>query len=468
MRLTLRRVCLLSTFLLGLAPCSASAEHRVALLIGNSDYADSALKTPKRDLKAMASRLEQFGFRCETHENLDESKLKSTIEGFANRTPTLGTALILFTGQVLPGKYKNDSGVAMLGVNSKPGRGYTVELALGELTQRGGSILNMVVVDGPKAPVTKVKLPDGCVYAVATFDTLLNNLKGDLHLTGALRKSAKVFTSTATADNPVAGRGSVAISPPDRFVLGNKAGDEWVNSRGMVFCWCPPGRYVTGSPPSEVGRFDDEAQKEVVIKNGFWISKYEMTLRENLRNRPRKSIAKSKNDPLTMINHDDARAMTQRNFSEAERKAGRLASDWQYSLPTEEQWEYAARAGTTTPYYFGADINDLPKHANFGDKSHYDTGDVFSLRSHRTLDDGVVQLARVGSYLPNPWGLHDIHGNVAEWCINGAIRGGSWVSTPATCRVAYRHYYSSRNEQNFIGYRIVIQKTPPPKPKSKQ
>ena len=457
----------LSIFALTLVLTSlpAQAEHRVALLIDNSDYEDESLKSPRRDLKALADRLGQFGFRCETHENLDESKLKSTIENFADRTPTLGTALVFFTGQVLPGKYKNNSGVAMLGVNSKPGRGYTVELALEALSQRGGSVLNLIVVDGPKAPTTEIKLPNDCVYVVAPYDTLLGNFKTAPHLAGTLRKSAKTFVSTAQAEDVVAGRGSVAIAPPSQFVLGRKAGDEWVNSRGMVFVWCPPGRYTKGSPANEPGRFEDEVQEQVVIETGFWIAKYEMTLRENLRNRPRNTLAKNKNDPLTMINHDDARAMTQRTFSASERKAGRLADDWQYSLPTEDQWEYAARAGTSSPYYFGTDINDLPKHANFGDKSHYETGDVFSLHSHRTLDDGAVLPTLVGSYLPNAWGLHDIHGNVAEWCINGAIRGGNWVSTPETCRVAYRHHYSSRNEQNFIGYRIVIQKTPPAKPK---
>ena len=195
----------------------------------------------------------------------------------------------------------------------------------------------------------------------------------------------------------------------------------------------------------------------MVIQDGFWISKYEMTLRENLRNHPRLTIAKHKNDPLTMIHLDDGKAMTNTLTAE-EAKADRLPNDWRYTLPTQEQWEYAARAGTSSRFYFGDDLQRLPQHGNFGDKSYYESKDIYSNAAERTLDDGTVKLAIVGSYQPNPWGLHDVCGNVAEWCIDTAIRGGSWVSLPENCRSAYRDQFASRNEQNFIGYRLVIQK----------
>jgi formylglycine-generating enzyme required for sulfatase activity len=218
---------------------------------------------------------------------------------------------------------------------------------------------------------------------------------------------------------------------------------------------------VAGSPKNEPARYPDETPREATITDGFWLSKYELTLSQRVARRgPGRTIARHKLDPMTMINHDDAKRMT-RTFSESERKVGRLSNDWQYSLPTEEQWEYAARAGTSTRFYFGNDIKTLPLHANFADKTFYDTGDIYSNAAHRTLDDGAAKLTHVGSYATNPWGLHDMYGNVAEWCINYAVRGGGWPSVAQNCRSAYRDSYSSRNEQNFIGYRLVIQKTPP-------
>ncbi len=200
-----------------------------------------------------------------------------------------------------------------------------------------------------------------------------------------------------------------------------------------------------------------------MIPRGFWISKYELTVTENPRSRHNKATGSHKNHPLTMVNHDDAKQMTLKILTEEGHQHAALPGDWQYSLPTEEQWEYAARAGTKTQYSFGDDPQLLPEYGNFGDKSYYESLDVFSNSAHRTLDDGSVRQASVGRYNPNPWGLHDVHGNVAEWCLDGAIRGGGWVSSPENCRSAYRDHFSSRNEQEFIGYRIVIQTCPPSK-----
>ncbi len=84
---------------------SAHAEHRVALLIDNGQHRTEALATPAKDLDQLAKQLQEFGFRCETAVALDEKQLKSTVEAFANSTPTLGTALVYFSGQALLGGY---------------------------------------------------------------------------------------------------------------------------------------------------------------------------------------------------------------------------------------------------------------------------------------------------------------------------------------------------------------------------
>jgi formylglycine-generating enzyme required for sulfatase activity len=416
------------SFVIALAP--ARAEHRVALLIGNTKYKDQEEQPWQLDKVIQA--FEARGFRCQVVENLaNENEFRDAIEGFASRTPTCSTAALYFLGRM-------SDGPGLLATDSR-GK-YLLDRVVTALETRGGSSRNLLFLDVP-GEVKFDELPESVQLVQGDTDSLLKMLVNNNWLTG---------------------KASTVISPPDQFVLGKRAGDEWVNSMGVVFCWCPPGKYIAGSPDGVPGRYADEAQREVSIEHGFWLSKYELAFGQPVSNRRAslKSIARHKLDPMTMINHDDAKSMT-RNFTQSERQAGRLPSDWQYTLPTEEQWEYAARAGTSTRYYFGEDMSQLPSHANFADKTYYDSGDIYSNSAHRTLDDGAVKLARVGAYQANPWGFHDMYGNVAEWCINLAIRGGAWVSAAENCRSAYRDSFSSRNEQNFIGYRIVIQKTPP-------
>jgi hypothetical protein len=381
----------LSFFLI--AATASLAEHRVALLIG-----------PEGDLTAVAADWEKMGVDCRVLSELDSKKIKSTVEHFANYSPTAGSAIVFFKGEA---KADEAGDIQLHGTKGS----YAVSDLLTALSGRGGSNSNLLLIDSP--PLTfNSAIPDDCQIAFGGGDLL-----------------AKLLPATTTK----------AISPPDRFVPGQKIGDEWVNSRGTVFCWCPPGKSL----------------------QGFWISKYELTVTENPRSRDNRPPETPKNLPLTMVNHDDAKQMTLKILSEEGRKTAGLPDDWQYSLPTEEQWEYAARAGTTTDYSFGDEQSQLPDYANFGDKSYYDSLDIFSNSAHRTLDDGVVQLAPVGRYKPNAWGLYDVHGNVAEWCLNGAIRGGGWVSSPENCRSGYSDHFSSRDQQTFIGYRIVIQPSPP-------
>ena len=130
-------------------------------------------------------------------------------------------------------------------------------------------------------------------------------------------------------------------------------------------------------------------------------------------------------------------------------------------LAGEDQWEYAARTGTTGAWSFGSDLKLLPRHANFADKTAYETGGIYTNHAHRTLDDGHAGLAPVGSFAPNAWGLHDLHGNVAEWCDNAVMRGGSWVSTPQNCRLAARQKMGDRDQRNYLGVRVVIRKHRP-------
>jgi formylglycine-generating enzyme required for sulfatase activity len=114
-------------------------------------------------------------------------------------------------------------------------------------------------------------------------------------------------------------------------------------------------------------------------------------------------------------------------------------TDKTYRLPTEDEWEFACRAGTTTKFYFGDELS--PDQANYGE--YY---------------DGTT---RVGLFSPNAFGLYDMHGNVWEWCHGNGfrkpIRGGSWLNDPWHCVSAYRYNSNPGNRYSDIGFRVVCE-----------
>ena len=160
--------------------------------------------------------------------------------------------------------------------------------------------------------------------------------------------------------------------------------------------------------------------------------------------------------PVESVSWEDAVEFC-RVFTEQERKAGRLPPGWEYHLPTEAQWEYACRAGTQTAYSFGDEdlrLGDFAWHSgNSAERTH-----------------------EVGQKLPNAWGLHDVHGNVWEWCrdayqetlVGGTDpefaqqatyrvhRGGSWDFSAVLCRLAYRNGYAPGVRRVDLGFRLAL------------
>lgn len=239
----------------------------------------------------------------------------------------------------------------------------------------------------------------------------------------------------------------------------------------MVFV--PPGSFQMGSPTNEVDRSDREGpQTAVTITRGFWMGRCEVTQGEYLallKNNPSffttndlkgDPIAPDLNRPVESVSWFDAtnycRALTQR-----ERAAGRIARNSVYRLPTEAEWEYACRGWTSSRFSFGED----PGYTNLGDYAWFEGN------SSRTTHP-------VGQKLPNPWGLHDVHGNVWEWCLDWfseslpggiaidpqgpvfgyyrVIRGGIWDFSAACCRSAYRNNRAPEGRYLHIGFRIVL------------
>jgi formylglycine-generating enzyme required for sulfatase activity len=182
----------------------------------------------------------------------------------------------------------------------------------------------------------------------------------------------------------------------------------------MEFVWIDPGAFLMGSPSSEEGSTGDERpQHEVTISKGFYLGKYETTQGQwmsvmgnnpNLYNIEDKSAWPEDwpNMPVSQISWDDVHVFIhQLNIA---------AEDSLYRLPTEAEWEYACRAGTTTPFSFG-----------FSDTAIDNTWSYFNSCPQRCYAHVV------GTMKPNPWGLFDMHGNVSEWCQDWY---GSYFSDP--------------------------------------
>jgi formylglycine-generating enzyme required for sulfatase activity len=247
---------------------------------------------------------------------------------------------------------------------------------------------------------------------------------------------------------------------------GSAAGEER-EIAGFRLCWCPPGKFVMGSPAGEAERRPGEDQVEVTLTRGFWTGKYEVTQgqwRRVVGAFPGAfSAGEGADFPVYTIHFAEAEGFCEK-LTELAHASGELPANWVFRLPTEAQWEYACRAGTTTATAFG---DQLSSHqANFQGKPYNGAQEGPSLG----------RAARVGSYPANPWGLHDMHGNEFEWCrdwshprLPGGTdpdlsnvkarsrirRGGCWADEGWPCRSAFRLQFEPERRHDHIGFRVV-------------
>lgn len=265
--------------------------------------------------------------------------------------------------------------------------------------------------------------------------------------------------------------------PQPAAFTGSKAGDER-EVAGVKLCWCPPGKFTMGSPPGEPERRPGEDQVEVTLTKGFWAGKYEVTQGEwkrivgKLPGELTPELPEGDDYPVGNVNFAEAEAFCQK-LTELARKSKDLPEGWEFRLPTEAQWEYACRAGTTTATAFGDKLGS--KQANVKNKP-YNGGEP---------GPTLGKAAKVGSYPANAWGLHDMHGNIVEWCrdwyhsrlpggedpdlhdakataaqnrtgdYSRSRRGSAWGDDAWASRSAFRQRFEPERRYDHIGFRVV-------------
>ncbi|MCJ8331290.1 MAG: formylglycine-generating enzyme family protein [Lentisphaeria bacterium] len=234
---------------------------------------------------------------------------------------------------------------------------------------------------------------------------------------------------------------------------------EIKNSIGMLFRLIPPGEYIMGSPMTEIHRKKDEVEHIETMKIPLYMGKMEVTQKQF----------------ETVMGYNPSMQHKNKGNHPVEEVTWHLAIDFckrlskleglprgAYRLPKETEWEYACRAGTQTAFHAGEIVKYTTMQHNLELESY---NDLFEFANFAHEGDGHTE---VGTLKPNAWGLHNMHGNVWEWCQNSfyfydneqsdhrkSIRGGNWYNEGSYCRSAARYRLTDTSKGNILGFRII-------------
>ncbi|NOS88346.1 MAG: formylglycine-generating enzyme family protein [Methylococcaceae bacterium] len=226
------------------------------------------------------------------------------------------------------------------------------------------------------------------------------------------------------------------------------------------FRWIPPGVFMMGSPESEPGRSSYETQHEVTFRQGYWFADTacSQALWLAVMGENPSTFNEDLNNPVETVNWDDCQQFI--------KHLNGIIPDLAARLPTEAEWEYACRAGTTTPFSFGDNITT--EQVNYNGNYPYNNGKKGEYRQ---------KTVAVKSLSANPWGLYEMHGNVLEWCADwfgdypttavenptgptadtaGVVRGGSWDDGGGGVRSADRSRGTPDYRYDDLGFRLAL------------
>lgn len=264
--------------------------------------------------------------------------------------------------------------------------------------------------------------------------------------------------------------------------------DEYKTTK-LVLRRINPGMFTMGSPSGETGRFSRETQHDVTISEPFYMGVFEVTQKQYelvTGNKPSYFSNSSCYEarPVEQVSWNDIRGNSSTynwpssSDVDASTFMGRLRAKTgitTFDLPTEAVWEYACRAGTTTALNSGKNLTSIADDANMNEVGRYCYNFPSGSTSYSSSSDLTAGTAKVGSYLPNAWGLYDMHGNVCEWCLDRygnyptaavtdpvgpywgnsvVLRGGDWYDRALECRSANRGWIVPSNGGNRRGFRL--------------
>ena len=286
----------------------------------------------------------------------------------------------------------------------------------------------------------------------------------------------EVVTITDVENSGFLGMGKPEVTTSRRRGKAEYRTEDLGNGVQLEMVFIPGGTFLMGSPEGETGRSSDEGSQHLVRVSAFWMGKYPVTQAQWKAVATLPKVQRYLDlDPSRFKGAD--RPVEKVSWYEAVEFCQRLskATGREYRLPSEAEWEYACRAGTTTPFYFGETIT--------GKLANYDASRTYAEESP---GKEIQETTPVGQFPPNAFGLYDMHGNVWEWCAddwhdnyNGAptdgsawlrgndkrsplndkrspLRGGSWGSNPLLCRSAIRFNTYRRDVRfNINGFRMV-------------